>query len=206
MSPRIPDRRPLPPEFYARDTERVARGLLGCVLTTRRRGVVTAGRIVEVEAYVGPHDPAAHGFGNRRTVRNARLFGPPGTAYVYFIYGMHWCFNTVTEAAGYPAAVLVRALEPLDGLAAMRRRRGTRDDRLLCAGPARLCQALGITGTLNGAPLDGPRVTIQPPTRQTARPPSIVTSPRIGITRAADWPLRFVLAGSPWTSRPGPAA
>jgi DNA-3-methyladenine glycosylase len=193
----------LPPSFYARDTTRVARALLGCVLETRVRGVVTAGRIVEVEAYVGPHDPAAHGYGNRRTERNARLFGPPGTAYVYFIYGMHWCFNAVTERDGYPAAVLVRALEPLEGIEAMRRRRGTADDRLLCAGPGRLCQALGITGAMNGLPLDGPVVRVHVPDRRTAGPP--VVTPRIGITRAADWPLRYSLRGSPWTSRPEPA-
>jgi DNA-3-methyladenine glycosylase len=193
----------LAPSFYARDTVRVARGLLGCILETRIRGAVTAGRIVEVEAYVGPHDAAAHGFGNRRTERNAALFGPPGTAYVYFIYGMHWCINAVTEREGYPAAVLIRALEPTEGLDLMQRRRKTRNDRLLCSGPGRLCEALGITGSLNHAPLDGNRVRIarsaDPPVRR------LVVTPRIGITRAADWPLRFVMAGSPWTSRPGPA-
>lgn len=194
---------PLAASFYARDTARVARGLLGCVLETRVRGVVAAGRIVEVEAYLGPHDPAAHGYRNRRTTRNAALFGPPGTAYVYFTYGMHWCVNAVTEREGYPAAVLIRALEPLAGLSAMRRRRRTRDDRLLCSGPARLCQALGITGAMNGLALDGPRLRIRSPA---VRPvgPSVVT-PRIGITRATDWPLRFALAGSLWTSRPEPA-
>lgn len=192
----------LPRSFYARDTVRVARALLGCVLETRVRGAVTAGRIVEVEAYVGPHDPAAHGFGNRRTERNAGLFGPPGTAYVYFIYGMHWCVNAVTERDGYPAAVLIRALEPVAGLATMRRRRRTPDDRRLCAGPGRLCQALGITGVLNGVALDhGPLRILR------AAGPSVRRSvtPRIGITRAADWPLRFLVAGSPWTSRPEPA-
>jgi DNA-3-methyladenine glycosylase len=192
----------LPPSFYARDTTRVARALLGCVLETRVRGVVTAGRIVEVEAYVGPHDPAAHGYGNRRTERNAGLFGPPGTAYVYFIYGMHWCFNAVTERDGYPAAVLVRALEPLEGLPAMRRRRRTGDDRLLCAGPGRLCEALGITGAMNGLGLDSTRLRIRSAGSPLRR--SVVTA-RIGITRAADWPLRFSIPGSPWTSRPEPA-
>jgi DNA-3-methyladenine glycosylase len=193
---------PLGAAFYARDTVGVARALLGCVLETRIRGRVTAGRIVEVEAYVGPHDPAAHGYGNRRSARNAAMFGPPGTAYVYFIYGMHWCFNVVTERDGYPAAVLVRALEPLDGLALMRRRRGVRDDRLLCSGPARLCEALAITGVLDGEPLSGPRILIRPPARRPAGRPAI--TPRIGIRAAADWPLRFVEAGSPWTSRPAP--
>jgi DNA-3-methyladenine glycosylase len=160
-----------------------------------------------VEAYVGPHDPAAHGYRGRRSARNDRLFGPPGTAYVYFIYGMHWCFNAVTERDGYPAAVLIRALEPLSGIAAMQRRRGTRDVRLLCAGPSRLCQALGITGAMNGLPLDGPRLRIvRPPgVGAGARSRQVSVTSRVGVTRAADWPLRFVEVGSPWTSRPGPA-
>jgi DNA-3-methyladenine glycosylase len=194
----------LPASFYARDTTRVARGLLGCVLETRVRGAVTAGRIVEVEAYVGPHDPAAHGFGNRRTARNAGLFGAPGTAYVYFIYGMYWCFNAVTERHGYPAAVLVRALEPLEGLDLMRGRRDTDDDRVICSGPGRLCQALGITGAMNGLPLDGPRLRIRGSSGPAVR--RAVVTPRVGITQAADWPLRFLIADSPWTSRPGPAS
>jgi DNA-3-methyladenine glycosylase len=193
----------LPPSFFARDTVRVARALLGCVVETRVRRAITSGRIVEVEAYVGPHDPAAHGFGNRRTPRNGQLFGPPGTAYVYFIYGVHWCVNAVTEREGYPAAVLLRALEPVDGLATMRRRRGTRHDRLLCAGPGRLCQALGITGGMNGEWLDGTRIRIL--SRGARRRGGVVTTPRIGVSRAVEWPLRFVLAGSLWASRPEPA-
>jgi DNA-3-methyladenine glycosylase len=194
---------PLPAAFFARDTIRVARGLLGCVLESRIGGAATAGRIVEVEAYVGPHDAAAHGYGNRRSPRNERLFGPPGTAYVYFIYGMHWCVNAVTERDGYPSAVLVRALEPLAGLETMRRRRRVRDDRLLCSGPARLCEALGITGRVNGVSLQGPTLRILPRTR---RPRAIRVTPRVGIRHAADWPLRFVEAGSPWTWGPGPGA
>jgi DNA-3-methyladenine glycosylase len=194
---------PLPPEFYARDTVRGARALLGCILESRVRGVRTAGRIVEVEAYVGPHDPAAHGYRGRRTARNERLYGPPGTAYVYFIYGMHWCFNAVTEREGYPAAVLVRALEPLAGRPTMCRRRRTANDRLLCSGPGRLCQALGITGALDGERLDGSRLCIL---ERGARPRAVRVGPRIGIRKAADWPLRFAVAGSPWTSRPGPVA
>jgi DNA-3-methyladenine glycosylase len=192
----------LPAGFFARDTIRVARALLGCVLETRVRGAVTAGRIVEVEAYVGPHDPAAHGYANRRSRRNASMFGKPGTAYVYFIYGMHWCFNVVTEPEGVPAAVLVRALKPAAGLPTMRRRRKTDDDRLLCSGPGRLCQALGITGAMNGLELIGPRVWLRPAVRRRTGPPAVTA--RIGITHAADWPLRFAEAGSPWTSRPEP--
>lgn len=192
--------RPLPLRFYARDTERVARGLLGCVLETRVRGVRTAGKIVEVEAYVGPHDPAAHGYRWRKTVRNAHLFGPPGTCYVYFIYGNHWCANVVTERDGYPSAVLLRALQPLVGLDAMHRRRATRDVRLLCSGPGRLCQALGITGGMDGERLDGSRIRVYP---KNGGAPRIVAGPRIGITRAVDWPLRFYCVDSDWVSRRG---
>ena len=189
-------------EFYARPTALVARGLLGRVLVSdvggRRQR--TAGRIVEVEAYVGPEDPACHAYGHRRTARTEPLYGPPGTAYVYFTYGMHWCLNAVTEELGFPAAVLIRALEPLEGLDVMRKRRGGGDDvrdGALCAGPARLCEALGVTGALNGTSLQrGPlRVVGDRPRRV------IVKGPRIGITRAVDWPLRFHLKDSPWVSR-----
>jgi DNA-3-methyladenine glycosylase len=191
-------RSPLSQDFYARDTVTVARDLLGAILQTRIRGATTSGRIVEVEAYVGPHDPAAHGFGNRRSARNDRLFGPPGTAYVYFTYGMHWCFNAVTEREGYPSAVLIRSLEPLSGIDTMRRRRAAADVGVLCAGPARLCQALGITGAMNGAPLDSGRVRILDGTRRRRH---IVVTRRIGISKAIEWPLRFHLRGSRWLSR-----
>ncbi len=163
----------------------------------------TAGRIVETEAYVGPHDPACHAWGGRRSPRCEWLYGPPGTAYVYFTYGMHWCLNAVTEAPGYPAAVLLRALEPMAGLETMRRRRGGVPDRQLCSGPAKLCEALGITGALNGASLARPRgsLRILAGGRRTAPSPPIAVTPRIGITRAVDWPLRFLLEDSPWASR-----
>jgi DNA-3-methyladenine glycosylase len=190
--------RALPAAFFARDTRRVARELLGCILETRIGGVCAAGRIVEVEAYVGPHDPAAHGYGWRRTRRNNALFGPPGTCYVYFTYGAHWCANAVTERNGYPAAVLIRALEPLVGLEAMRRRRGVREAERLCAGPGRLCQALGIDGRLNGLPLTRPPIRILGRAR---RPKAIATGPRVGVSRGADWPLRYCEVGSPWLSR-----
>ena len=184
-------------KFYARPTEEVARGLLGRILVSdvggRRRQ--TAGRIVEVEAYVGPHDPACHAYGHRRTARTEPLYGPPGTAYVYFTYGMHWCLNAVTEIRGFPAAVLIRALEPIAGLDTMRRRRGKEP---LCAGPARLCEALGVTGALNGASLQRGRLRIVDGTRP--RKQDIVAGPRIGITQAADWPLRFYLKDSLWVS------
>jgi DNA-3-methyladenine glycosylase len=193
--------RPLARSFFARDTVGVARALLGCVLETRIQGKTTSGRIVEVEAYVGPHDPAAHGYGNRRSARNASIFGPPGTLYVYFIYGMHWCCNAVTEREGYPAAVLLRALEPIEGMDVMRRRRGLDDVERLCSGPAKLCQALGIDRRLDGASLRGPAIRVLPAIH---RPRRILAVPRIGIRRAADWPLRFLEEGSRWTSRRAP--
>lgn len=192
---------PLPARFYARPTVEVARRLLGHILVSdvggaRRR---TAGRIVEVEAYVGPHDPACHAYGHRRTARTEQLYGPPGTAYVYFTYGMHWCLNAVTEAEGYPAAVLIRALEPLTGLETMRRRRGSVPDRRLCGGPARLCEALAVTGMLNGASLGRGVLRV---VRSGARRPgaAVVVGPRVGITRGTDWPLRFYYKDSPWVS------
>jgi DNA-3-methyladenine glycosylase len=192
----------LEPEFYARDTVDVARGLLGCVLETKVGGKRTSGRITEVEAYIGPEDPAAHGFGNRRTARNEAMFGPPGRSYVYFIYGMHWCFNAVTERVDFPAAVLVRALEPLHGVDVMADRRGTDKPKLLCAGPARLCQALGIDRSLNDCSLTAGPVRIL--RGRHIGDEAIGASPRIGIKNATDWPLRFVERGSEWLSRPAP--
>lgn len=190
--------KPLPPSFYARPTEVVARSLLGHLVVSTVGGRRTAGRIVETEAYLGPHDPACHAFGGRRTARTEGLFGPPGTAYVYFTYGMHWCLNAVTRREGYPAAVLIRALEPVAGLDTMRRRRGT-SDRILCAGPARLCVALGITGLLNGVWLQRGVLRIyRAPVPQRLH---IVRTPRVGITRGVDWPLRYLVADSPWVSR-----
>ena len=185
-------------KFYARPTESVARGLLGQILVSDVGGrrQETAGRIVEVEAYVGPHDPACHAYGHRRTARTEPLYGPPGTAYVYFTYGMHWCLNAVTEPQDYPAAVLIRALEPIAGVATMRKRRGKAP---LCSGPARLCEALGVTGALNGVSLQRGLLRIVQGTAP--KRGEIVTSPRIGITQAADWPLRFYLKDSPWVSR-----
>ena len=191
--------RPLAARFYARDTVVVARALVGQILVSDVGGRRTAGRIVETEAYVGPHDPACHAWGGRRTPRLEALYGPPGTAYIYFTYGMHWCLNAVTVARDYPAAVLIRALEPLEGLALMRGRRGGLTDRMLCAGPARLCQALGVTGRLDGTGLQRGVLRI---VDGKARRDRILVTPRIGVSRAADWPLRFCVAGSPWLSRP----
>lgn len=185
-------------KFYARPTEEVARGLLGQILVSevggRRRQ--TAGRIVEVEAYIGPHDPACHAFGHRRTARTEPLYGPPGTAYVYFTYGMHWCLNAVTGPRDYPAAVLIRALEPITGFETMRERRGKEP---LCSGPARLCEALGVTGAMNGVSLQ--RGVLRIVAGAKPKRGEVMTGPRIGITQATDWPLRFYLKDSLWVSR-----
>jgi len=129
------------------------------------------------------------------------MFGPPGFSYVYFIYGKHWCFNAVTERDGYPAAVLIRSLEPISGLTTMKRRRSTDNERILCSGPARLCQALGIDGESNALSLDNWPVRIL--RGEDVSDDDIGSGPRIGISRAADWPLRFYERGSNWLSRHG---
>jgi DNA-3-methyladenine glycosylase len=155
------------------------------------------GRIVEVEAY-DHEDPAAHGFGNRRTQRNASMFLTGGHVYVYRSYGIHWCLNIVCGEEDVAGAVLVRALEPLAGLDEMRLRRGLDDPRLLCSGPGRLCQALAVTREHDGLSV------WQPPFELRARPAPVelVTGPRIGITKAAELPWRYGLAGSRFLSRP----
>jgi DNA-3-methyladenine glycosylase len=175
---------------------------LGHIVISTIGGQRVSGRIVETEAYVGPHDPACHAFGGRRTERTRCLYGPPGIAYVYFTYGMHWCLNAVTCREGYPAAVLIRALEPLDGLPVMRRRRGDVPDTELCAGPARLCEALGITGKWNGVPLQRGPLRIVRSGGGGAGKIRVVRTPRIGVTAARDWPLRYVVAQTRWASRP----
>jgi DNA-3-methyladenine glycosylase len=186
----------LPRAFFARGTLTVARALLGCYLVHDAAPGRTAGRIVEVEAYLGPRDPASHAY--RRTARSEVMWGRPGTAYVYFSYGAHACLNVVTEPEGRAGAVLLRALEPVEGLALMRRRRGTDDVRLLASGPGRLTQALGVTLRLNGSDLvTGPLYLARGPV-----PAAIARTPRIGISAAADRPWRFVVRGSPALSRP----
>ena len=191
--------RPLPPAFYARDTVVVAKALLGQLLVSTVGGRRCLARIVETEAYVGPHDPACHAAGWRRTARTETLYGAPGRAYVYFTYGMHWCLNVVTGPAGYPAAVLVRAAVPLEGLPAMRRRRGPVADLLLAAGPARLTQALGIDRRFDGHDLAARPLWIAAGRPVPAR--RVATGPRIGIRVAVDWPLRFWVRDDPFVSR-----
>jgi DNA-3-methyladenine glycosylase len=189
----------LPVAFFRRPAEVVAAELLGMVVVSSVEGELTEGRIVETEAYLGYDDPASHGYLHRRHARNEALFGPPGSWYVYLSYGMHWCANLVCQRAGLASAVLLRALEPLTGLQSMRRRRGRVPDRELCSGPGKLCQALGISRDLDGSRMPGSGVVVRRP--GSIEEIAIATTPRIGITKAADWPLRFCLAGSPWTSR-----
>jgi DNA-3-methyladenine glycosylase len=179
-------------EFFARSVHEVAPDLIGATLMVDGIG----GLIVEVEAYHHT-DPAAHSYAGR-TERNAVMFGPPGYAYVYRSYGIHWCVNFVCEAEGAASAVLIRALAPTAGMATMRRRRGLADERLLCSGPGRLTQALGITLAHNALPLDRAPFELRGRTEM----PDIAVGPRIGITKAADKPWRYGLAGSRFLSKP----
>ncbi len=176
-----------------RSPHEVAPDLIGAELYVGGVG----GVIVEVEAY-DQSDPAAHGFGNRRTARNASMFLVGGHVYVYRSYGIHWCLNIVCDGEGIAGAVLLRALEPLRGLDVMRERRGVDDTRLLCSGPGRLCQALAITRELDGLRVDRPPFELRPRTREV----EIVVGVRIGITKAADLPWRYGLVGSRFLSRP----
>lgn len=178
----------------------VARELIGKLLVHRTAEGTTAGRIVEAEAYRGPEDRAAHSFGGRRTARTEAMFGPPGHAYVFFVYGMHWNFNVVTGRAGEPHAVLVRAVEPLEGIELMAKRRRRAKQRVeLTNGPGKVCQAFGITGGQYGADLcEGPLFLAEGSARR------IVRSPRVGVDYAAEWalrPWRFCEADNPYVSR-----
>lgn len=186
---------PLGPGFYARPAEEVARDLLGCAIVRDIDGTLCAAMVVETEAYVGPHDEASHAaerFG--RTARNEVMFGHPGVAYVYLIYGVHWCLNAVTDSEGFPAAVLIRAAAALDGLPVMRGHRPGRPDVELLRGPGNLCRALAIDRDLNGHDLAQPPLRIVP--GQTFPDSAIARGPRIGITRAVEHPLRFWVRGS----------
>ncbi|MGA8356232.1 MAG: DNA-3-methyladenine glycosylase [Xanthobacteraceae bacterium] len=182
--------------FFNRSVLEVAPDLIGVTLLVNGVG----GRLVEVEAYHHT-EPAAHSF-RGQTERNAIMFGPPGYVYVYRSYGIHWCLNFVCEPKGSAAAVLIRAIEPTAGLAAMRRRRGVADERLLCSGPGRLCQALGITRANNGMALD------RPPFELCARQGEVevVAGRRIGLTKAVELPWRYGEKGSRFLSKPFSAA
>lgn len=180
--------------FFDRPPEVVAEDIIGCEVSYGGCG----GIVVEAEAY-GQRDPASHSF-RGETPRCRSMFGPPGTVYVYMTYGIHWCLNLVTEAEGTGAAVLLRAIEPTHGLDAMCDRRGVTDERLLCAGPGRLTQALGITGALDGLPLGDAGLHVG--RRRTL--PDVARVPRIGISQATDLPWRMVARESRFLSRPIP--
>ena len=180
-------------DFHA-SSAAVARALVGASVFVDGVG----GRIVETEAY-DESDPASHSFGGV-TPRNAVMFGAPGRAYVYRSYGIHWCLNFVCMPAGHGAGVLIRALEPTHGIALMRERRGVEDLRLLCSGPGRLCQALGVTHALNGLRLDRKPFRIVPRAEDDLG--RVAFGVRIGISKAQELPWRFVLAGSPFLSKP----
>ena len=190
----------LPRDFYDRETDLVARELLGAVLECETPEGVASGRIVETEAYLGEHDLACHAAAGR-TARTDPLYGQPGSAYVYFIYGMYWCVNAVTRAEGLPSAVLVRALEPLAGVDLMRARRGprVRRDVDLTNGPGKLCQALAIDARHNRQPLQHPPLVIR--SGEPVATDAVVVTPRIGISRSADWPLRWFIRDSPYVSK-----
>lgn len=191
----------LPRSFYERETEIVAREMLGTVLECETENGTASGIIVETEAYLGEHDLACHAAAGR-TARTDPLYGPPGIAYVYFIYGMYWCFNAVTRSEGLPSAVLVRALEPLDGTALMHKRRArVRHTADLTSGPGKLCTALGITGSMNGKSLQRRPIVIREGERVADEDVAVTT--RIGITRSADWPLRWIVKGNPFVSSNG---
>jgi DNA-3-methyladenine glycosylase len=208
--PRVSGLRALPRSFYLRPADRVARDLVGRYLVREIGGERLVLRVVETEAYLGAKDRASHAWNGRRTARNEALYLGGGHAYVYFVYGMHWCLNAVTGPEDHAEAVLIRAGEPVAGEAEMRRRRGIRGPARpgeVAGGPARLCEALGVDRAANALPLwRGPlRLCAGEP----AQRGEVVVTPRIGVDyagEAAGWPLRYSLAGNPHVSRPRPAA
>jgi DNA-3-methyladenine glycosylase len=191
----------LPRSFYEQATVDVAKQLLGKYLVRNHSQGVTVGRIVETEAYIGPHDLACHA-SHGRTPRTEVMFGPAGHAYVYFVYGVHYMLNLVTEAFNHPAAVLIRALEPIDGIELMQTRRKTEKRRDLCSGPGKLCQAFAIDRSLNAADLCGDIIHIE----DSGQPvPKFLAKPRIGVDYAGKWkdkPFRFLARGNEFVSRP----
>lgn len=194
----------LDPSFFARPAERVAKALLGMLLVSLLDDLPAIGRIVETEAYLGLRDPASHAAERiGRTARNETMYGAPGHAYVYRSYGIHWCMNAVTDAVGKPGAVLLRAIEPVAGIDVMRQRRwsggASGRDTLIGSGPGRLAMALGITGMLDGHRLD--QAPLYVAAGEPVSPRRIDIGPRIGISRAVDWPLRFTIRGNAHISR-----
>lgn len=191
-------------DFYSRKTVAVARALLGTYLVHDTPEGRTTGRIVETEAYLFRSDPACHAH-KGKTKRNAVMFGPPGHAYIYFIYGMYYCFNVVTAPENVGEAVLVRALEPVEGIELMKERRRTTALHNLCSGPGKLVLAMGMTPQMNGLRLIGGPLTIHAkdsfPNPAPHKKTDIVATPRIGITAGAELPLRFYLKGNPFASR-----
>jgi DNA-3-methyladenine glycosylase len=196
--------RPLPRTFYSRSTRTVARELLGCTLVRRLEGTRLSGKIVEAEAYIGERDLACHARVGK-TLRTRVMYGPAGFAYVYFTYGMHWMLNVITESEEFPAAVLLRAIEPLEGIEVMQRLRGGKELHTLCNGPARLTQALGITGEQNSLDLCQASSDIWVEYGTTFSPRSIARTPRIGIAqtpepwRSKSW--RYLVKGNRFVSR-----
>lgn len=197
--------KPLSQSFYNRPTLTVAHELLGCELWVKNGKSVCAGRLVEVEAYIGEEDPACHAH-RGRTSRNHVMYGPPGRAYVYFTYGNHWMLNFVTEDEGFPAAVLIRGIEPIEGIATLRRRRQVARDFELTSGPGKLTAAFRITGDDNGARLRGPRLLVTAGLEATTE--RVATSGRIGVNEGHERPWRFFYESNPWVSkfRRGPKA
>lgn len=184
-------------DFFARDTNQVARELLGCYLVHDSAAGLTAGKIIETEAYLQHGDPACHA-SRGKTKRNAMMFGPPGVAYVYFTYGMHYCFNVATNTAGVGDAVLIRALKPVTGIELMQCRRGRDKLTDLCSGPAKLTQAMGITKEHNGLDLTTIGSIIIYPGEPVEE---ITTTTRIGIRLGAELPYRYYVKGSPFISK-----
>lgn len=189
----------LPASFFARATEEVARDLLGCIIASNAEGEIAAGRIVETEAYLGTDDPGSHAATKGITARNAVMYGPPGTAYVYFTYGSHFMLNVVCEPPGTAGAVLIRALKPVLGIAAMTRRRAGRELRDLCSGPGKLCRALGVDSDDNGVVFGQGRLSIHRGALLAEE--RIATSGRVGLARGHEMPLRYYLHGDSYVSR-----
>jgi len=184
-------------EFYNRPSIKVAKELLGKYLVINKDGTKLSGKIVETEAYRGPYDPASHAYGGM-TPRNSIMFGEPGYAYVYFTYGMYYCLNVITERKGFPAAVLIRALEPEGGIEIMKRRRNKEKIEDLTSGPGKLCQAMGINKTLYGADLIGKTIYVEDRSEAAEK---VVSTNRIGIDEGKEKKWRFYLKGNRFVSK-----